>query len=187
MAEETRDAGEPSKQELQRQMEETRESISATVSEIREVVSGQYEAAVDKIETVRESVTDVLDWREKFKEDPMVWGAGALSVGILIGLGLARVFDDEGGSARGRRRKSEAAELAATLVRRLSHVGDAVLPAVSRQVKEMFGIDLNEYFGNAPTESRAAAKSVKAGAKKRGAGAAQGGARKRAAGQARKR
>ena len=137
---------EPSKAELQRQMEEARESISETVAEIREVVSNQYETAVDKIETVKETVTEVLDWRERFKENPLVWGAGTLSVGILIGLGLARGLEDSGGSRGRRRGKSAFDEVAGTLLTRLTGIGDAVLPVVSGQVKEMFGIDLADYL-----------------------------------------
>ncbi|HYO63450.1 MAG TPA: hypothetical protein VER08_07320 [Pyrinomonadaceae bacterium] len=173
MAENSSDGREPSKVELQRQMAETRESISETVAEIREVVSNQYETAVDKIETVKETVTEVLDWRDKFKENPLVWGAGTLSVGVLIGLGLARRLDDPGG--RKRRGKSTLDEVAETFLSRLSGIGDAVLPLVSGQVKEMFGIDLSDYLNRdepkrLPARKRAAKKSPaarKSAAKKR--------------------
>lgn len=163
MAEQSDDRREPSKAELQRQMEETRESISETVAEIREVVSSQYESAVDKIETVKETVTEVLDWREKFKENPLVWGAGTLSVGILIGLGLARGRED----SRGRRTRAQSTfdEVADTLLTRLTGIGDAVLPVVSGQIKEMFGIDLSDYLrrdepGRLPARRRAAKKAA---------------------------
>ncbi|HYP53541.1 MAG TPA: hypothetical protein VEQ42_08370 [Pyrinomonadaceae bacterium] len=146
MAENNDDGREPSKADLQRQMAETRESISETVAEIREVVSNQYDTAVDKIETVKETVTEVLDWREKFKENPLVWGAGTLSVGVLIGLGLARGLDDSRGGKRRGRAQSTFDEVAETLISRLSGIGDAVLPFVSGQVKEMFGIDLADYL-----------------------------------------
>ena len=105
--------GEPSKAELQRQMEEARASISETVAEIKDVVTHQYEEVKDTYESVKDGVEEALDWREKFSENPIVWGAGAVSVGILIGLGLAQAFDDEGGS---RRRKSKAAGAAGSLV-----------------------------------------------------------------------
>ncbi len=91
--------GEPSKQELQQQMEATRESISETVAEIRDVVSQQYEEVKETYESVKEGVDEALDWREKFSENPVVWGAGAVSVGILIGIGLAQAFEDD--DARG--------------------------------------------------------------------------------------
>ena len=166
MAENSGGAGEPGKAELQRQMEETRESISETVAEIREVVSSQYESAVDKIETVKETVTEVLDWRDKFKENPLVWGAGTLSVGILIGLGLARGHDGPRHTRRRGRAQSIYDDVAETFLTRLSGIGDAVLPVVSGQIKEMFGIDLSDYLRRdepkqLPARKRAAKKTTR--------------------------
>jgi hypothetical protein len=67
-----------SKEELQRRMEEARESISETVTEIKETVAQQVE-----------TVKDALDWREYFKRQPVAWSLGALGVGFLTGYGLA--------------------------------------------------------------------------------------------------
>ena len=64
-------AEEPSKEELQRRMEEARDSISNTVTEIKETVANQVQA-----------VKDTLDWREQFKKRPVAWSAGALGVGF---------------------------------------------------------------------------------------------------------
>src|SRR5678816_2677230 len=69
---------EPSKEELQRRLDEARDSISHTVTEIRESVANQIEA-----------VKDTLDWREQFKKRPVAWSAGAVGVGFLVGYGLA--------------------------------------------------------------------------------------------------
>jgi len=74
-------AEEPSKQELQRRLDEARDSISHTVTEIKESVANQIEA-----------VKDTLDWREQFKKRPVVWSAGAVGVGFLIGYGLAAMM-----------------------------------------------------------------------------------------------
>ena len=68
-----------SKAQLQRRMEDARESISQTVDEIKDTVSEQYE-------TVKETVTDVLDWKEQFQKNPLVWGLGAVAVGIGVGV-----------------------------------------------------------------------------------------------------
>jgi hypothetical protein len=169
MAEEKKSGGaagageEPSKVELQRQMEETREDISETVAEIRDVVTTQYEEVVDKYESVRESVTEVLDWREHFTENPIVWGAGAVSIGILIGLGLANVMD--GDEPRKRRRKSDSEGLVTHLLGEASGLADAVLPTLTGKVKEMFGLDLMAYLPSA-SEHRPARKTS---AKKRSA------------------
>ena len=71
-------AEEPSKEELQRRLEETRDSISNTVTEIKETVANQVQA-----------VKDTLDWREQFKKRPLAWCAGALGVGFSLGYCIA--------------------------------------------------------------------------------------------------
>jgi len=76
---------EPSKQELQRRLEEARDSISHTVTEIKESVASQVQA-----------VKETLDWREQFKKRPVVWSAGAAGVGFLIGCGLAALVKGDG-------------------------------------------------------------------------------------------
>src|SRR5438067_3302834 len=68
----------PSKEELQRRMEEARDSITNTVTEIKENVAQQYE-----------NVKDALDWREHFKRQPMAWSLGAAGVGFFVGYGIA--------------------------------------------------------------------------------------------------
>ena len=66
------------KEELQRRMEEARESITQTVTEIKETVTNQYEA-------VRESISQTLDWREQYRRRPVAFAIGALGVGALVG------------------------------------------------------------------------------------------------------
>jgi hypothetical protein len=79
-------AEEPSKQELQRRLDEARDSISHTVTEIKESVANQVQA-----------VKETLDWREQFKKRPVIWSAGAAGVGFLVGYGLAAIVKgDEG-------------------------------------------------------------------------------------------
>lgn len=80
-----------SKEELQRRMEEARESITQTVAEIKDTVANQYQA-------VRETVTDALDWREQFRRRPVAFSVGALSLGFLTGYCLAGVFKGDGNS-----------------------------------------------------------------------------------------
>jgi len=69
---------EPSKEELQRRMEEARDSIANTVTEIKENVAQQVE-----------NVKDALDWREHFKRQPVAWSLGAAGVGFFVGYGIA--------------------------------------------------------------------------------------------------
>jgi hypothetical protein len=71
-------AEEPSKEELQRRMDEARDSITNTVTEIKETVANQVQA-----------VKDSLDWREQFKKRPVAWSAGALGVGFALGYCIA--------------------------------------------------------------------------------------------------
>lgn len=75
---------EPSKEELQRRLDETRGSISQTVTEIKETVANQVQA-----------VKNSLDWREQFKKRPVAWSAGALGIGFLTGYCIANALKDE--------------------------------------------------------------------------------------------
>lgn len=79
-----REGHDPSKAELQRRMEEARESISSTVTEIKETVAQQVE-----------TVKDALDWREHFKKQPVAWSLGALGVGFLTGYCIAATVKGE--------------------------------------------------------------------------------------------
>ena len=69
---------EASKEALQRRMEEARDSITNTVTEIKDNVAQQYE-----------NVKDALDWREHFKRQPLAWTLGAAGVGFFVGYGIA--------------------------------------------------------------------------------------------------
>ena len=79
-------AEEPSKQELQRRLDEARDSISHTVTEIKESVANQVQA-----------VKETLDWREQYKKRPVAWSAGAAGVGFLVGYCLAAMVKGNGG------------------------------------------------------------------------------------------
>src|SRR5687768_14513614 len=127
----------PTKAELQQRMDEARDSITETVSEIKTVVAQQYEEVKETYETVKEGVGEVLDWREQFERNPVVWGAGAVSVGILIGVGLAHVFDEE---EQGGRRQSKEPTTGERLIGELTGLADAVLPTISGKIKELFGL-----------------------------------------------
>jgi len=80
------DDEEASKEELQRRMEEARDSITNTVTEIKENVAQQYE-----------TVKEALDWREHFKKAPVAWSLGAAGVGFFLGYGIAAALtgDDD--------------------------------------------------------------------------------------------
>jgi hypothetical protein len=82
---EERTSEEPSKEELQRRLGEARDSISSTVTEIKETVANQVKA-----------VKDTLDWREQFKKRPVAWSAAALGVGFCTGYCIASYAKGEG-------------------------------------------------------------------------------------------
>src|ERR687890_321222 len=70
------------KAELQRRMDEARESITHTVTEIKETVANQYQQ-------VRETISDSLDWREQYRRRPLAFTIGAASVGLILGYSVA--------------------------------------------------------------------------------------------------
>ncbi len=156
----------PEKAELQRRMEAARESISDTVADIKSVVAHQYEEVRETVETVRAEVGEVLDWRTEFERNPLVWGAGAVSIGILVGFGIAHAFDDEDAGARGRGRKKKegAGSTGGHIVAELSGFADLVLPTISTKVKELFGLDLDAYLRAAHANRPARAAVAKKGA-----------------------
>jgi hypothetical protein len=78
-------AEEPSKEELQRRLNEARGSITSTVSEIKETVANQVQA-----------VKDTLDWREQFKKRPVAWSAAAMGVGFCTGYCIAGYVKGDG-------------------------------------------------------------------------------------------
>lgn len=74
-----------SKAELQHRMEEARDSISQTVTDIKDNVVHQYEA-------VKGTISETLDWREQFKKQPLAWSLGAVGAGFLAGYGITAVI-----------------------------------------------------------------------------------------------
>ncbi|HST51924.1 MAG TPA: hypothetical protein VLJ61_07930 [Pyrinomonadaceae bacterium] len=175
--------GTESKRELRRQMEEARERVSETVAEIKSVVTHQYDDVMETVETAKQSFGEVLDWRTEFERNPLVWGAGAVSIGILVGFGIAHAFDEED---KGGRRRKKSAGKAGHIVAELSGFADVVLPTISSKVKELFGLDLDAYLRAAHETKRPAAlaktgrsaKSKKHPSRKRAAPAAKRSAKK---------
>jgi len=84
------DSGEDlSKDELQRRMDGARESISLTVDEIKDTMVNQYEA-------VKDTVSKTLDWHEQVKKRPVIWSAGAVGAGFVVGYGVAAIVKGPG-------------------------------------------------------------------------------------------
>ncbi len=89
----TSDDDEVTKAELQRRMEQARETITQTVTEIKDTVTNQYQS-------VKESISETLDWREQFRKRPVAWSVGALSVGFMTGYCIAATVKGDSGSRR---------------------------------------------------------------------------------------
>ena len=76
---------------LQRRMEEARESITQTVTEIKDTVVTQYQQ-------VKENISDTLDWREQYRRHTLPFTLTAFAVGTFVGYTVAGAFkgdDDE--------------------------------------------------------------------------------------------
>jgi ElaB/YqjD/DUF883 family membrane-anchored ribosome-binding protein len=156
----------PSKAELQRRMEETRESISQTVDEIKDTVSEQYE-------NVKETVSEVLDWKEQFQKNPLVWGVGAVAVGLAVGYSIALMRQGDKTHARRGRASSRDNDFTDTVFDGLATLGQSyLLPAVAHKVEELFGLDISEeLLGRRILPQRTAVRkssAKKTGAKKKG-------------------
>ena len=83
------DDGDSTKAELQRRMDEARESISQTVTEIKDTVVNQYQQ-------VRETISDTLDWREQYKRHTLPMTVGAVAVGAILGYTVMGAFTGDG-------------------------------------------------------------------------------------------
>jgi hypothetical protein len=164
------------KGELQRQMDETRDSISQTVTEIKDKVADQYQS-------VKDSVSDSLDWREQFRRHPAAWSLGALSVGYVIGSSIAASLKD---GADDDQLLSQLATVADHFTDELSKrgmnilmpalTGTILVPMLTSKLNEMFGIDLSnlsdQLLAQSDTTNKATSgkgrKKKKNGVKKNG-------------------
>jgi hypothetical protein len=127
------DDREPTKRELERQMELTRESLAETIGEIKETVEQEFASA-------KKTVSGVLDYREQFKNEPLVWSLGALSAGFALGYTLGYSHKN---TKRGK--QSQLAAFADSMVEELSTVGQGfVMPALNVKIKELFGFEFSE-------------------------------------------
>jgi hypothetical protein len=131
------------KELLQRQLEETRESIAQTFTDIKDAVT-------DKYESVKESVEGALDWREQFRSHPVAWSLGALAVGYVLGNSVAAAAR---GAGEDDRLLSQLSALAERFTDELSDQGMKILtpvlsgavlvPILIDKVGELSGLDLS--------------------------------------------
>ena len=123
------------KKGLQRQIRRTRDSLRDTVEQIQDTAEEKYQA-------VKKTVSDVLDYREEFQKEPVVWTAGALSAGFAAGSTLGyshKVAQSKKGS--------EVANFADTVVNDLSRLGQRlVLPELNAKITELFGFNFGGFL-----------------------------------------
>jgi hypothetical protein len=138
----------PSKKELQQQMAKTRESVAETVEEIKETVGKQVAVA-------KETVAGVMDFREHFQQEPLVWSLGALSAGFALGYTMGYAHKE----TKGGRNKSQVAAFTSSLVDELSLVGNSVvMPPLNAHIKEMFGFDFSAVLASIGKEQKKSTK-----------------------------
>jgi hypothetical protein len=166
----SQNGSDPEKRELERQMQRTRESLAETIGEIKDTVEHELTAA-------KQTVSGVLDYREQFKEEPLVWSLGALSAGFALGytLGYAHKNGKHG-------KQSSIAAFADSMVDELSSVGQGiVMPALNVKIKELFGFDFSEVLHDLGRQKKSTrklpakrklVKSRKAAAKRKSSGKA---------------
>lgn len=137
----------PSKKQLQQQMARTRESVAETVEEIKETVNEQVAVA-------KQTVAGVLDYREQFQKEPLVWSLGALSAGFALGYTMGYAHKETKG-----RNKSQVTAFTNSLVDELSVVGNnLVMPALDSHIKELFGFDFSGVLASIGKGKKSASK-----------------------------
>ena len=123
------------KKGLQRQIRQTRDSLRDTVEQIQD-------AAEEKYQAVKKTVSDVLDYREEFQKEPVVWTVGALSAGFAAGYAVGyshKVANSKKGS--------QVANFADTVVNDLSRLGQRlVLPELNAKITELFGFNFGRFL-----------------------------------------
>jgi hypothetical protein len=140
----------PTKQELERQMQRTRESLAETVGEIKETVEQEYQS-------VRKTVSGVLDYREQFKNEPLVWSLGALSAGFALGYTVGYAHKNTKGG-----KQSQLTSFAGSMVDELSTMGKGlVIPALSEKIRELFGFDFSGLLAELGQPKKTGSKSGK--------------------------
>jgi hypothetical protein len=147
---------EPSKRDLERQMDKTRESLAETIGEIKQTVEQEVASA-------KQTVSGVLDYREQFKNEPLVWSLGALSAGFALGYTVGYAHKNSKGG-----KQSPVVAFADSMVDELSHMGQGlVMPALNAKIKELFGFDFSELLKDvAASKKRVNRKPAKRIAKK---------------------
>ena len=123
------------KKGLQRQIRQTRDSLRDTVEQIQDTAEEKYQA-------VKKTVSNVLDYREEFQKEPVVWTLGALCAGLAAGytVGYSHKLAKN-------KKGSPFASFADTVVNDLSQLGQRlVLPELNSKITELFGFNFGGFL-----------------------------------------
>ncbi len=162
---------ESTKEALQRSMEDARESIAQTVTDIKDTVVDQYQS-------VKDSVADALDWREQFRQHPVAWCVGALSVGYVLSNSVNAALkktDHEDQlldhlAALGDHFSEELTKRGMSILAP-ALTGTVLVPMLAGKINEMFGIDLaglpQQLLEGRAAEVNKRSKGTKSGGKKK--------------------
>lgn len=123
------------KRGLQRQMRHTRDSLRDTVEQIQDTAEQKFQVA-------KKAVSDVLDYREEFQKEPVVWTLGALCAGFAAGytVGYSHKLAKN-------KKGSQFANFADTVVDDLSHLSQRfVLPELNAKITELFGFNFGGFL-----------------------------------------
>ena len=147
------------KKGLQRQITQTRDSLRDTVEQIQDTAEQKYQV-------VKKTVSDVLDYRQEFHKEPVVWTLGALSAGFAAGytVGYSHKLAKN-------KKGSQFANFADTVVDDLAQLGQRlVLPDLNAKITELFGFNFGSFLrqiGSNGKQSRRREKQPKGGRKKK--------------------
>jgi hypothetical protein len=130
---------------------------------LRSTVEAIQDKAEEQFQTVKQTVSDVLDYREEFQKEPVVWSLGALSAGFALGYTVGYSHKVAKNS-----KNSQFAKFADTVVGELSTVGQRlVMPELNTKIRQLFGFDfagLLEQAGG--KEKRAGRKRLTTGTRR---------------------
>lgn len=132
------------KRKLEQQREQSRESIAHTVADIKDAVTDEYQS-------IKQGITDTLDWREHFRKHPVAWMIGALSVGYVLGNSVAAAYRGTKGddelltylTALGDRFTRELSKQGMSILAP-ALTGTILVPILTSQLEKTFGIDLSD-------------------------------------------
>ena len=122
---------------------------------------------------MKKTVSGVLDYREEFQKEPLVWSLGALSAGFALGYTVGYAHQNTKGG-----KQTPVVAFADSIVEELSNMGQGlVMPALNAKIRELFGFEFSDLLKQmsetreiTPKKKRTKRLTSKSGSKKRAPG-----------------